>query len=203
MLPGLVGGRPILRRALTPTPRPGWAGADATLAQTRCCFWAAGSLWSPFCVLASVARPAARGCGRCGARPPPRLSPPRSVAWLPRFARRGRASLLAPRFRARPLVRRCAAPRALAGPAVLRPCRRCAAGFRWAPLLRLRRGSGASRVPRGGRAAARWRGSGPGGSPPGPRRLRRLFRPRGGRAVFCCARLSPLAALLGCCVLRC
>lgn len=148
-------------RGVAPRLGPGWAGAIATLAQTRYCIWAACCA-APGPALA--AGPLPLGASRWRARPPPRLSAPRSGAWRP---------VPGPGLPCRPPAfpfgpcARCRAPRALSPVRLPVPCRRCAAGSLAgdrSPLLRLRRGPWAARPPRGG-------GCGPasGCGPPGAR----------------------------------
>lgn len=139
--------------------------------------------WAPLGALfaqgPSGTRPAAavalRGCVRARAPPPPPLRGP-GPAFAPSLRSPGPGLPCSfPRFFVRPLVRCCAAPRALTVPRLvpLRHPLRCGLPVR-SPLLCF-----ALRFPargRGGFASAPLRGFGPGGSRPAPAaRLRRAF----------------------------
>ena len=115
--------------------------------------------------------------------------------------------LLAPRSAARPLVRRCAAPRALAGPVCLRPRSRVAAGSLIGRPCCARPWALCSAWPRGGPLRARFRlrasgrsasprpgGFGPGGSCARPPAAAPPFFPLRGRALG----LRAAAPLAGC-----
>ena len=155
-----------------------------------------------------------RGCARRPAGPsslgfsgrpfaPLRVLPGRGPCPCPRplrarRARFARLAALSPRSPARPLVRRCAAPRALAGPVCLRPRPRCAAGslfgrpccaWPWALCSAWPRGGSLAPPPGQGSRSAPPR---PPCGPCGP-----LFPLRGAGAWLAArGRLRPLAAPL-------
>lgn len=118
---------------------------------------------------------------RRGRRPRPPLSRPRSGLSGPRFAPRGRAPAVPPGSVARPLVRRFAAPRALAAAAVVSlplaalraPCPVALAPLVVAPLPRVGR-----RVPPRPSALRRWARRAPARGPGGCRRRSLPFGPR-------------------------
>ena len=144
-----------------------------------------------------------RGPLRRGA--PGAASRARSGPWGPRFARRARPPGLPPGSVARPLVRRCAAPRALAGPVwfgLRHPLRlRAPCSVALAPL-RLRRaparGPAGSPPPRPASRASGAAASGPGGPAAFGRGL--VAAPPGAllRARACAGLLVPLSCRCAC-----